>query len=119
MSSILKPSYEGYVGTPDEARRVVQGCVMGILHHAPRRMRKSEEAELIQSGNVFVVEKNASGIEEWVDSVDWNASEPLKKKTFTVTMHGHRHHVTSYYTDEDIRNHRLQIPSCSVLLQNI
>lgn len=76
-SSMLEPTYYGYVATTQDALILFEACLTGFLHHVPRRPHDRERANLVRSGTVFIYEENSSGIKRWTDGVTWSPSRIL------------------------------------------
>ncbi|KAK5664364.1 hypothetical protein OQA88_587 [Cercophora sp. LCS_1] len=73
----LEPTWRGYINTKYDAYKIIEACLLGQLHHVPRRPNENERENLIQSGNVFVYEENSSGIKRWTDGAIWSPSRIL------------------------------------------
>jgi hypothetical protein len=70
----MAPTWHGFIHTTSDALQVLEACLVGKLHHIPRRPHDRERASIISSGNVFIYEENASGIKRWTDGVTWSPS---------------------------------------------
>jgi hypothetical protein len=68
------PTWHGFIHTTMDALHVLEACLVGKLHHIPRRPHDRERGSIISSGNVFIYEENASGIKRWTDGVTWSPS---------------------------------------------
>ncbi|KAL3458659.1 Gti1/Pac2 family-domain-containing protein [Aspergillus heterothallicus] len=76
-STVLEPTFKGYVATTQDALLLFEACLAGILHHVPRRPHDRERSHLVRSGSVFIYEENSSGIKRWTDGVTWSPSRIL------------------------------------------
>ncbi|KAL2828238.1 Gti1/Pac2 family-domain-containing protein [Aspergillus cavernicola] len=76
-STVLEPTYVGYVQTTKDALLLFEACLAGVLHHVPRRPHDRERSHLVRSGSVFIYEENSSGIKRWTDGVPWSPSRIL------------------------------------------
>lgn len=73
----LQPTFRGYVRTTKDALILFEACLSGHIHHVPRRPHDRERTQLIDSGNIFIYEEQASGIKRWTDGVTWSPSRIL------------------------------------------
>ena len=69
-----RETWHGFIHTTWDAILIVEACLLGGLHHLPRRPHDRERQGLIQSGAVFVYERNASGITRFTDGRKWGPS---------------------------------------------
>ncbi|KAL4918050.1 Gti1/Pac2 family-domain-containing protein [Aspergillus aurantiobrunneus] len=76
-STVLEPTFTGYVATTQDALILFEACLTGVLHHVPRRPHDRERGHLVRSGSVFIYEENSSGIKRWTDGVTWSPSRIL------------------------------------------
>jgi len=76
-ASPLTPTYQGYIGSTQDALILFEGCLCGRLNHVARRPHDRERANLIRSGNVFIYEEHSSGIKRWTDGIPWSPSRIL------------------------------------------
>ncbi|KAL4999076.1 Gti1/Pac2 family-domain-containing protein [Aspergillus recurvatus] len=76
-STVLEPTFNGYVATTHDALILFEACLTGVLHHVPRRPHDRERSHLVRSGAVFIYEENSSGIKRWTDGVTWSPSRIL------------------------------------------
>ncbi|KAL2815949.1 gluconate transport-inducing protein [Aspergillus granulosus] len=76
-STVLEPTFTGYVATTQDALVLFEACLTGVLHHVPRRPHDRERSHLVRSGSVFIYEENSSGIKRWTDGVTWSPSRIL------------------------------------------
>ncbi|KAL4950034.1 Gti1/Pac2 family-domain-containing protein [Aspergillus filifer] len=76
-STVLEPTFTGYVATTADALILFEACLAGVLHHVPRRPHDRERSHLVRSGSVFIYEENSSGIKRWTDGVTWSPSRIL------------------------------------------
>ncbi|KAL4899661.1 hypothetical protein BDW74DRAFT_108053 [Aspergillus multicolor] len=76
-STVLEPTFQGYVATTQDALILFEACLTGVLHHVPRRPHDRERSHLVRSGAVFIYEENSSGIKRWTDGVTWSPSRIL------------------------------------------
>ncbi|KAL4780569.1 Gti1/Pac2 family-domain-containing protein [Aspergillus varians] len=76
-STVLEPTFTGYVATTQDALILFEACLTGVLHHVPRRPHDRERSHLVRSGSVFIYEENSSGIKRWTDGVTWSPSRIL------------------------------------------
>lgn len=76
-STVLEPTFTGYVATTQDALILFEACLAGVLHHVPRRPHDRERSHLVRSGSVFIYEENSSGIKRWTDGVTWSPSRIL------------------------------------------
>ncbi|KAL3495596.1 Gti1/Pac2 family-domain-containing protein [Aspergillus germanicus] len=76
-STVLEPTFTGYVATTMDALILFEACLSGLLHHVPRRPHDRERSHLVRSGSVFIYEENSSGIKRWTDGVTWSPSRIL------------------------------------------
>lgn len=107
----LIPTYQGFVKSLREAAYLVEACLHGELTHSYRGPR---DGEATISGNIFIWERNSTGIDDWRDGMEWAVREEegfdvgeakvgsgLMKKTVCIPDCGAEHHVVSYYTAWD------------------
>ncbi|EAU32400.1 conserved hypothetical protein [Aspergillus terreus NIH2624] len=76
-TTVLEPTFTGYVATTQDALILFEACLTGVLHHVPRRPHDRERGHLVRSGSVFIYEENSSGIKRWTDGVTWSPSRIL------------------------------------------
>ncbi|KKK16258.1 camp independent regulatory protein [Aspergillus ochraceoroseus] len=76
-TTVLEPTFTGYVATTHDALILFEACLTGVLHHVPRRPHDRERSHLVRSGSVFIYEENSSGIKRWTDGVTWSPSRIL------------------------------------------
>ncbi|PYH48213.1 camp independent regulatory protein [Aspergillus saccharolyticus JOP 1030-1] len=76
-TTVLEPTFMGYVATTQDALILFEACLTGVLHHVPRRPHDRERSHLVRSGSVFIYEENSSGIKRWTDGVTWSPSRIL------------------------------------------
>ncbi|KAL4872048.1 hypothetical protein BDV12DRAFT_5738 [Aspergillus spectabilis] len=76
-TTVLEPTFTGYVATTQDALILFEACLTGVLHHVPRRPHDRERSHLVRSGSVFIYEENSSGIKRWTDGVTWSPSRIL------------------------------------------
>ncbi|KAE8144145.1 Gti1/Pac2 family-domain-containing protein [Aspergillus avenaceus] len=76
-TTVLEPTFTGYVATTQDALVLFEACLTGVLHHVPRRPHDRERGHLVRSGSVFIYEENSSGIKRWTDGVTWSPSRIL------------------------------------------
>ncbi|KAL4874224.1 Gti1/Pac2 family-domain-containing protein [Aspergillus karnatakaensis] len=76
-TTVLEPTFSGYVATTQDALILFEACLTGVLHHVPRRPHDRERSHLVRSGSVFIYEENSSGIKRWTDGVTWSPSRIL------------------------------------------
>jgi hypothetical protein len=74
----VKPSFTGFVRTIMDGLILSQACLNGKLDFVAQRPGDKDRADLIRSGNVFVYERNASGIKRWTDVIAWSPSRVLR-----------------------------------------
>lgn len=72
---IINPTFRGLVRTKADLLVVVEACLRGFLSHTPRKPSLEELSSLVQMGNTFVYERNASGFQEWIDNIPWTLVE--------------------------------------------
>ncbi|KAI9800115.1 MAG: hypothetical protein M1833_003442 [Piccolia ochrophora] len=128
----LQPTYRGFIETERDALLLLDACLLGALHHLPRRPYQYELSVLIRSGSVFIYEENASGILEWTDGAHWipvgkegdfcvdrepDNSTGLFKKTITINVRGILHHLVSYYTAWEALGEHSKTPTQDIHLQ--
>lgn len=53
-TTTLQSTFTGYVATTQDALILLKVCLQGHCSHVPRRLRDSEETELIRSGSVLI-----------------------------------------------------------------
>lgn len=70
----MPPTWWGFIHTTFDALILLEACLLGTLTHIPRRPHDRERDNIIQSGNVFIYEENASGIKRWTDGITWSPS---------------------------------------------
>lgn len=108
MDSVL-PTFRGAVRTPADLLVVVEACLQGFLSHTSRKPSPEELNSLVQAGNTFVYEENASGFREWSDQFHWTLVEKegeveeymcipfnLRKITATIDWQRSTHFLVSY-----------------------
>ncbi|KAL5339676.1 Gti1/Pac2 family-domain-containing protein [Aspergillus crustosus] len=76
-TTVLEPTFTGYVATTHDALVLFEACLTGVLHHVPRRPHDRERSHLVRSGSVFIYEEHSSGIKRWTDGVTWSPSRIL------------------------------------------
>ncbi|KAF9882571.1 hypothetical protein FE257_006857 [Aspergillus nanangensis] len=76
-STVLEPTFNGYVASTQDALVLFEACLTGVLHHVPRRPHDRERGHLVRSGSIFIYEENSSGIKRWTDGVTWSPSRIL------------------------------------------
>jgi Gti1/Pac2 family transcription factor len=76
-SSLLAPTYYGYIASTQDGLLLFEACLSGALKHVSRRPNDRERARLIRSGNVFIYEEHLSGIKRWTDGIPWSPSRNL------------------------------------------
>ncbi|KAL2871316.1 camp independent regulatory protein [Aspergillus lucknowensis] len=76
-TTVLEPTFTGYVASTRDALILFEACLTGVLHHVPRRPHDRERSHLVRSGSVFIYEENSSGIKRWTDGVTWSPSRIL------------------------------------------
>ncbi len=74
---ILKPTFQGYVDTTEDALILFEACRQGRLPRVRRRPRAEDVARLIQSGDIFIFEETESAIKRWTDGKAWSPSRKL------------------------------------------
>lgn len=75
-------TFYGHVASTRDALIIIEACLEGKLNHIGRRPRRSEEPLLPRSGNVFVYERQSSGITHWLDGTSW--STPVRVGNFEM-----------------------------------
>lgn len=75
-------TFYGHIASTRDALIIIEACLEGKLNHVGRRPRRSEEPSLAQSGNVFVYERQSSGITSWQDGMSW--SMPVRVGNFEM-----------------------------------
>lgn len=70
-------TWRGRVETTNDALRIFQACLNGVLPYCSRRPNRNELSQLIISGNVFVYNEANSGLKRWTDGIDWSPSRLL------------------------------------------
>jgi hypothetical protein len=73
MAAYIEPVVptKRHVQSISEIPTIIDNCLEGKLNHIARPPREREFAGLVESGNVFVYEENASGVREWRDGLQW------------------------------------------------
>lgn len=77
ISGPLQPTWHGFVQDSMDGLMLFGACLSGKLRSVPARLCDKERASLINSGNVFIYEENASGIKRWTDGVAWGPSRTV------------------------------------------
>lgn len=75
-------TFYGHIASTWDALIIIEACLEGKLNHVGRRPRRSEEPLLPRSGNVFVYERQSSGITSWQDGMSW--STPVRVGNFEM-----------------------------------
>lgn len=71
----IEPTYHGYLATYSDVLLILEATRNNkILRKVVRRPRLQELDRLIKSGNIFVFDKESSGIRRWIDGVHWSKS---------------------------------------------
>ncbi|KAI0190086.1 Gti1/Pac2 family-domain-containing protein [Astrocystis sublimbata] len=73
----VRPTCRGFVSSSVDALCCFQAVISGRATHIARRPQDKERPNLIKSGNVFIYEKHASGIDRWTDGKIWSPSRIL------------------------------------------
>jgi hypothetical protein len=73
----MAPTFTGFVKTSMDGLILFQACLSGKLDFIAQRPGDKDRGDLIRSGNVFVYERDASGIKRWSDGVAWSPSRIL------------------------------------------
>jgi hypothetical protein len=73
----VAPTFTGFVKTSMDGLILFQACLSGKLDFIAQRPGDKDRGDLIRSGNVFVYERDASGIKRWSDGVAWSPSRIL------------------------------------------
>lgn len=74
MNSV-NPTFRELVQTKADHLIVVEACLQSFLSYTPRTPSPAESNSLVQAGNTFVYEENASGFQEWDDHFPWISVE--------------------------------------------
>ncbi|KAH7115688.1 hypothetical protein EDB81DRAFT_293792 [Dactylonectria macrodidyma] len=117
----LKPTFEGYVESAIDARKLLESCLVGQHMHAPRSPLNHKLNDLIKIGPIFIYEQRSLGIAKWKDGMTWAELEPdeegflifklrepdcelhgLVKKSCTMPYKGIKHSLVSYYIEDDV-----------------
>lgn len=77
ISDPLQPTWHGFIQNDADGLMLFEACLSGKLRSVPARLCGKERASLINSGNVFIYEENASGIKRWTDGVAWGPSRTV------------------------------------------
>ncbi|KAI9886480.1 MAG: hypothetical protein M1823_001730 [Watsoniomyces obsoletus] len=133
-SNMLQPTYVGYIAEINDALLVLEACLSAKLRHLPRFPLKQELPHVVQSGNIFVYEKIATGTGEWDDRRGWefcrheyglrveqerSTSDALMKTSGSIVLEGVCHYIVSYYKEEDVQRGTLKTPSQDPDLQKL
>lgn len=107
--STLTPTFRGLIKTKADILMLVEACLQGRLPHTPRKPYPEESRSLVEVGNTFVYEKNASGFQDWNDPLPWSSpdkdddieifmceSPNLRKLTAQVVWQNTTHFLVSY-----------------------
>lgn len=105
----LHPTFRGLIRTKADLLRVVEACLQGTLSHSAREPRPKESNSLVEAGNTFVYEENASGFRHWKDHFRWISVEKedgvevfmcvplvLRKVTANIVWGNTTHFLVSY-----------------------
>ncbi|KAI8058035.1 gluconate transport inducer 1/Pac2, partial [Syncephalis plumigaleata] len=68
-------TYNGYMETALDALLLLEGCRVGVLKFVTKRLDEVERTN-IRSGQIFVWDEEASGIQRWTDGRRWSSSRP-------------------------------------------
>lgn len=71
----VTPTFRGLVRTKADILILVEACLQGLLPHTARKPYPEESNSLVEAGNTFVYEENASGFQEWNDHFAWISME--------------------------------------------
>jgi len=81
MSHVYVPatseSFFGVVETTEDALRLVQAAISGLIPRINHRPYDSERRAMIRSGAVFIFEERESGITRWTDGLLWSESRAV------------------------------------------
>ncbi|CAI7623023.1 unnamed protein product [Penicillium pancosmium] len=73
-STVLEPSFSGYVASTQDALILFEACLNGTLHLISRHPYPRERSRLVCSGNIFIYKEQSPGIRRWTDGVKWSPS---------------------------------------------
>lgn len=108
----VQPTWHGHINTPEDAKLILEACLLGNLNHAARGPYRYEIPNLEWQGKILVVEKSASGISQWKDHAEWETLEPdgpfsihslkcgLRKRIVTMSWQGIQHILIAYYGED-------------------
>lgn len=68
----LEATFEGYIGTTQDALVVFEACLRGQLGHAARPPKGDECLRHVKGGKVYIYEEHASGVKSWIDGGSWS-----------------------------------------------
>jgi hypothetical protein len=71
------PSYLGYLHDELDLLIFMEAVFMGYCPHVKRRLHNHECEQIIRSGQVWICNTEASGVQRWTDGFDWSPSRAL------------------------------------------
>lgn len=120
MNSVT-PTFRGLVRTRADLLVLVEACLQGGLPHTARKPYPEELESLIDAGNTFIYEKDASGFQDWNDHLPWKLVKGgggvevfmciplvLRKITARVEWQEITHYVVSYQPTHSFGEDELQ-----------
>lgn len=144
-SSLIEPTFKGYVDTPRDALLLIEAALIGILPFCPKRL-STEERKQIKSGSTYIYKESESKIKRWTEGFNWGPSrilghfliykellqrpcddrdnlqykpDGLIKKAFSVKVDGVTIHLINYYTELDLLLNRLNTPANTLDLNKL
>ncbi|RKP06379.1 Gti1/Pac2 family-domain-containing protein, partial [Thamnocephalis sphaerospora] len=68
-------TYHGYLDTALDALLLLEACRQQVLPYVTNRLDEAQRAD-IRSGQIFVWDQEATGIQRWTDGRRWSSSRP-------------------------------------------
>ncbi|KDN60324.1 hypothetical protein CSUB01_03489 [Colletotrichum sublineola] len=132
QSLSMRETYYGLIGTPEDAKIIIQACETGLLSPLEHRLSPCER-QSIRSGSVFAFKKPVFG--KWLDEKTWskpvtsksflihheitNQGMGLTRQSFSISSGDQDYRIVSFYSGSDPQLLTFKRPSTDSLFENI